>query len=188
VELGAAIRAERGRLRLTQSDLAMVAGTSRQAIAALEQERGRVSTLVAVEATLRLHVKGLTHGDTLIERVRLTRERRKLSLREVAARAGVSVNTVREIEAGRGAVSSLIRLVKAFAPHAHFRGGASRSQKTGFVTVGRRISQTHNPSDYFPTPAPITRLLLDSEEFSTDHEILGVRAIEKVLLNRPRNP
>ena len=189
LEIGEAIRAERQQLRLSQSELGDLIGVSRQAIAALEQSRGRLSTLLAVEPILRLNIIGLAHGDGLIERIGATRVRDVRSLRDVAASAGVSINTVREVEAGRGAVQSLLKIIVALLPGASLRAGTTRIQRKGFVTVGRRISDRHNPADYFATPAPVTRLLLDHEPFDNDKPILEpaageARAIDRVLRER----
>jgi len=174
---------------LNQSELGSLIGVSRHAIAALEKSRGRVSTLLAVEPILRLHVAGLSHGEGIVERVRATRARDRRTLREVAGAARVSVNTVREIEAGRGDVSSLTKIVAALAPGATMRSGTTRIQRQGFLSVGRRISDRHNPSDYFATLAPVTRLLLDHESFDIDKPILEpavgeARAIDRVLRER----
>ena len=189
MEIGEAIRAERQQLRVSQSELGDLIGVSRQAIAALEQSRGRLSTLLAVEPILRLNIIGLAHGEGLIERVGATRARDGRSLRDVAVSAGVSINTVREVEAGRGAVQSLLKIIEALLPGAQLRAGTTRIQRQGFVSVGRRISDRHNPSDYFATPAPITRLLLDHEPFDIDQPILEpavgeARAIDRVLRER----
>lgn len=189
MNIGEAVRAERQQLRLSQSELGSLIGVSRHAVAALEQSRGRISTLLAVEPILRLNIVGLSHGEGLVERVGATRARDRRSLRDVAASAGVCINTVREIEAGRGAVQSLAKIVTALVPGAQLRGGTTRIQRQGFITVGRRISDRHNPSDYFATPAPVTRLLLDHEPFDIEKPILEpavgeARAIDRVLRER----
>lgn len=186
MEIGEAVRVGRLGMRLSQADLATIAGVSRQAIAALERSKGRIKTLVDVEAALHLHATGLAHGNSLIERIKATRLRQGLGLREAASKSGLSVNTVRQIEAARGNVGSMARLISALAPSADIRAGATRSQRRGLATVGRRHLDRDNPADYFATPAPVTRLLLRHERFPAHGPVLEpavgkARAIDRVL-------
>lgn len=189
MEIGPVVRAERKRQRLTQTDLGRQVGVSRQAIAALEREGGRVSTLCALQPLLRLHAGGLARGKTILDQVRATRVRRGLSLRDVASATELAVNTVRDVERGGGSISSLMRICDFLSKGAVLKAGASHNSRHGFVTVTARQPRDGNPADYYATPAPVTRLLLDHESFDAAHPILEpavgeARAIDRVLRER----
>ena len=192
MEIGAEIRRARSDLRLTQEELGSLAGVSRQAVALVEANGGKVSTLRAIQQQLSLVTRGLPAGEHIGEQLRLAREKIGLSLREAAWSAAVAVNTLREVELGRGSVDSLRRVCAALSPKARMIVADSRAQRKGFVTVGKRGARTRNDSDYYPTPAAIVRLLLDHEEFSREHTILEptvgeARSIERVLMERGYN-
>lgn len=118
MDLGAAARSARRAVGMTQSDLAERAGVSRQAIALLESNRGRVSTLRAASRHIQFRIANLARGDEFELQVRTARHRLKLTQAALAQRAGLSIPTVRSVEKGGGSVISLSRIVEALAPKA----------------------------------------------------------------------
>lgn len=186
MNFGQAVRASRLSRKLTQSELAKRAGVSRQAIVLLESNSGRLSTLMAVQRFAPIRLLGLPPGHSFGQRVRAARGSR--TVEEVAAVAGVAANTVRALEADRGTVRSLSRLIVALAPDAAVRPVFERTR--GFATVGGRSSPNRTTQDYYATPAPIVRILLDNEEFvgSLLEPCVGeARVIEHVLRERGFN-
>ena len=189
MDIGDAIRTGRNALGLTQDQLGSMSGLTRQAVALAEKNAGRVSTLQAIRKHIPLATGGLPAGEHIGAQLRIVREEDGLSLREAAARAALAVNTLRDVEQGKGSIVSLRRVAAALKPKARIVFAKNRALVTGFVTVGRRTGRAGSSPDYFPTPAPITRLLLDHEAFAKDDAILEptvgeARAIERVLLER----
>jgi hypothetical protein len=112
-----------------------------------------------------------------------------MSLREVAERADIAVNTIREIEAGRGTMDRVHRLAGVVAPRAQAKALKNGSDRNGFVTVGWVADRNRHRADYYPSPAPIVRLLLDHEEFDKAQSVLEptvgqARVIERILRER----
>lgn len=189
MDIGLSIRQARTRKRLTQTEVANAIGVTRQALAMLEANRGRVSTLARFEAFMRVHVSGLKHGESIIEEMKATRARAKLSLRQLAERANISVNTLRGLESGTGSTNSLLAVLRVLSPKGEVSVMAPSRQRRALVTVARDINPNRDPHDYYATPAAITRLLLDHEVFSQEHPILEpavgeARAIDLVLKER----
>ena len=189
MDIGGAIRAGRNALGLTQDQLGSMSSLTRQAVALAEKNAGRVSTLEAIRKHVPLATRGLPTGEHIGAQLRIVREEKGLSLREAAARAALAVNTLRDVEQGKGSIVSLRRVAAALSPKARIVFAKNRSLAMGFVTVGRRTSRVTNSSDYYPTPAPIIRLLLDHEAFAKGDAILEptvgeARSIERVLLER----
>jgi len=190
MDFGAAVRKGRKLLNLPQQELARLAGTSRQAISLLEKNKGRMATLGAVEPHIVLHVTALNGSGSLQERMKQTRLKRGKRQSDIAALAGVAVNTVRALEAGGGSVEMMSRVIAALEPRAKIVvGKMARHRARTFLSVGTRRADTRSGSDYYVTPAPITRLLLDNEHFHAEHTILEpavgeARSIERVLKER----
>ena len=190
VNLGHALRLGRVARKLTQAELGKLAGLSRQAVAEIESNTGRVSNFLALEKHVPISITGLPMGARRIgERLRLARLAKSLSLRIAAERAEIAVNTVREIEAGRGTLEPLHRLTSVVAPRAQARPVKNGSNKNGIAVVGWVADRVRRRADYYASPAPIVRLLLDHEPFDRSHPILEpavgeARVIEKVLLER----
>ena len=189
MQLGGLIRAERERRKLSQAEVANAVGLSRQAVAALEQGRGRVSTLVAIEGFMRLHVTGLQRAGSIIDEVTATRAHRGWSLRDAGHYAAISVNTVRNLETGTGSVPALIKLLAALSSNGRASVRDPKVKSRGLITVASRRDPNRDPNDYYATPPAIVRLLLDHEEFSREHPILEpavgqARTIDKVLRER----
>ena len=167
VEFGLVIIDQRKRQNLSQHDVATATGTTRQAIAALEQNRGRVSTLATVLTMLRLRPTGLAPGLTIVDQIVATRQDRGWSLRKVAEQSQLSVNTVRNLEAGIGSIGSLIVLIDVLAPECELK-----KVNGGIPTVVRSRSLARNKLDYYATPQIIVRLLLENEYFDPEQIIL----------------
>jgi transcriptional regulator with XRE-family HTH domain len=105
----------------SQRTLADRIGLSAQVIKRLEQGVGSVTTLVAVMAALDFRLIGLGPGRTLAEQLRAARQKRGLSLTQMAGRTGLSRATVAGLEQGRGTVASLQRALAVIAPRARRR-------------------------------------------------------------------
>lgn len=116
MNFGAAVRDARRLQGWTQEELGWQSGFSRQAINRLEKNRGRISTLAAVEASLGLKFIGVASGANWAARVCSSRLARGLSVPAAARMANIAENTVRGIEIGSGSVESLTSLVAALAP------------------------------------------------------------------------
>ena len=156
---------------------------SRQAVILLESNKGRVSTLLAVQPYSPIRLRGLPSGNSFGERLRAARGSR--CIRDVATVAKVSDNTVRALERDGGTVQSLSRMILAVAPNASVTPVFERAR--GFKTVGGRRNPHRPVQDYYATPAPIVRVLLDHEEFggSLLEPCVGeARVIEQVLKER----
>lgn len=183
MNFGAAIRASRISRKLSQAELSQRIGVSRQAIGLLEGNAGRMSTLLAAQAHAPIQVSGLAVGRTLAERLRKSRGSR--SILKVACNAGVSPNTVRALEKGGGTVGSFTKVAVTLAPSVKVRAVPMR--RYGFKTVGGKRNNQRPIEDYYATPAPIARVLLDHEGFAGSilEPCVGeARVIEHVLFER----
>jgi transcriptional regulator with XRE-family HTH domain len=105
----------------TQRTLAERAGVDVQTIKRLEKGVGSVPTLIAVMSALAYRLSGVGPGDTLLEQLRVRRQRQRLSIADVAARAGVARATVVALERGEGSIASLLKLMALIAPNARRR-------------------------------------------------------------------
>ena len=141
MDIGGAIRAGRNALGLTQDQLGSMSSLTRQAVALAEKNAGRVSTLEAIRKHVPLSTRGLPTGEHIGAQLRIVREEKGLSLREAAARAALAVNTLRDVEQGKGSIVSLRRVAAALSPKARIVFAKNRSLAMGFVTVGRRTSR-----------------------------------------------
>lgn len=190
MNLGAAIRSGRVSRKLTQAELGKLAGLSRQAVASIESNVGRVSNFLALERHIPVSIVGLPAGSQKLgERIRLARLAKSISLQEAAGLAEIAVSTVREIEAGRGTLEPLRRLASVLAPKARARAVSEGPNRRGIAVVGWSADRARRRADHYATPAPIVRLLLDNEMIDRAHPVLEpavgeARAIERVLLER----
>ena len=103
-------RREKG---LTQERLAALVGTDRQGIHRLERGVGSFELLNKVMAALDYHITGLARGATLPEQLVNRRSKLKLSIAEVARRAGVTAATIARLEQGEASVASVIKVLAA---------------------------------------------------------------------------
>jgi hypothetical protein len=183
LDFGKAVRASRLSRKLTQAEVATLAGVSRQAIVLLESNGGRVATLLAVQPYALVKLQGLPPGKTFGERIRIARGPR--SIHDVAASAGISTNTVRALERDGGTVRCLSHLLNSLAPNASVVPVFDRTR--GFKTVGGRGNPNRTIQDYYATPAPIVRILLDQETFEgsiLEPAVGDARVVEQVLKER----
>lgn len=106
--LGNAVRKARKAAGFTQAKAAERAGVGVAAVRAIERGRGRVHTLAAVLAALRLELRGrgLVAGP-IGPALRGARARRRQSRRALATALGLSRNTLAAIEQNGGLVSAL---------------------------------------------------------------------------------
>ena len=101
---------------MTQQELAAQAGVSRQAIVLLESGAGRITTLLAVLDHAPVKFQNLPQPkDGLHARIRAAREANARSISDVAREAGVSVNTVKAVEAGGGTMGTLTKIMNVVA-------------------------------------------------------------------------
>jgi transcriptional regulator with XRE-family HTH domain len=112
------LRAARRQSGLSQEELAARAGVSRSAIVLLEGGKGSMRALAAVSPHLNFRPVGIGDGQRMAAQVRSARAKRRLTQAEVAAKAGVSIPTVRGIERGTGTVRSLQAVLAVVAPAA----------------------------------------------------------------------
>ena len=183
MNFGLAVRASRLSRKLTQAEVATLVGISRQAIVLLESNAGRVATLLAVQPYALVKLRGLPPGKTFGERIRAARGSR--SIHDVAASAGISSNTVRALESNGGTVRCLSLLLNSLAPEASVVPVFDRNR--GFKTVGGRGNPNRAIHDYYATPAPIVRILLDHETFEgsiLEPAVGQARVVEHVLKER----
>lgn len=105
----------------SQQTLAKRLGVDSQSIKRLEKGVGSVRTLVMAMTALDFRLTGLGAGKTLHQQLRATRQRRSISLAELAARTGLSKTTIASLERGDGSVASLLRLLAVLAPRVRRR-------------------------------------------------------------------
>jgi transcriptional regulator with XRE-family HTH domain len=181
-QLGRLFRDARKVAGLTQVKLASRAGIGLSAVQAVEQGRGRVSSLTAMLKTLGLELRGrqLAAGPIGAALV-LARKRRKISRRKLSAALGVSRNTLVAVETGGGLVGTLEAYAAAVAAGLYLsRLGEARPF---FVHSGN--SSVHHG---WETPAELGTVLseavggfdLDPCAGSTDKRMARVKA--RVLL------
>lgn len=87
----------------------------------MEKGVGSATTLIEAMKALDFHLTGVGRGATLPEQLRANRLGRSLSLRETAARTGMSRTTIAALERGEGTIASLLRLLSVLAPKARRR-------------------------------------------------------------------
>ena len=109
----AELRAHREKLGLSRSELASGLGSSELAIKRLEAGQGSTALLVQVMEKIEFHVAGLGRGWALNEQLRATRLRKKLSIAELSRRTSLSRQAIADVEAGRGSVRSILRVLES---------------------------------------------------------------------------
>lgn len=121
MDIGQAVREARKSIGLTQETLGLQAGVSRRAVILLEGNGGRVDTLEKATVALGLRITGLPPGATIGAQIAQARANRKLTQSALAEAAGVSIPTIREVENGRGLVTSVSAVLAVLAPEARRR-------------------------------------------------------------------
>lgn len=101
---------------LTPDQLAVFAGCSATDIHDIEAGLGRVEHLARVMDTLKIDLAGIKPGTMLHHRLTATREAKKWSVENLAARAGLSPECAANLETGRGDVKDLLIVLKVLAP------------------------------------------------------------------------
>ena len=115
------LRSARSDKGWTQKTLADRIDCSPQAVLRLERGIGSAATLEAAMAALEFRLTGIGPGNSLHEQLRNLRLKRGMSLENLAARTGLSRNTVASLERGGGSVASLLRMLQVLAPKAKRR-------------------------------------------------------------------
>lgn len=186
LSLGAALRQSRKLRKYSQDELAREVGLSRSAIVALEDGRGRMVSLCQVLPVCPVRIVGLPPAPTHGQQIAVAREVRGFSLAAAAKAAGLAQNTVRNVECDVGNVAAFLRLCAALS--ADFTVHATLPKKT---QIWRTVAGAHNlhrdSYDYYATPLPVTRLLLEHVEFDRTGSVLEpcvgeARAVEFALL------
>jgi transcriptional regulator with XRE-family HTH domain len=100
---------------LTRAALAAQVGASEQAIKRLETGTGSVSLWLDAMKATELRLTGIAAGATIVEQLVHARRRKGLTVQDVADRAGVARDTVSALEAGRGTISPLIKVLSVLS-------------------------------------------------------------------------
>ena len=129
--LAEAIKAARVRVGLTQDELARRSKVSRSAIAAMEAGRGDMSSLARIVDILDFRINRLGKGSTIALQCQHRREKAGLTKAEAATKMGVSIPTIRSIEAGRASLATLQKWFDVFAPRADLRALERTRHKAG---------------------------------------------------------
>src|SRR4051794_5781745 len=103
-------RKERG---FSQTSLASQIGVHQKAIARLEKGIGSTSLLVRAMDVVGYHVSGLAKGKDLPDQLAKRRLASRISIVELGRRTGLSCNTIRAVESGKGTVASLTKILAA---------------------------------------------------------------------------
>ena len=155
-QLGQFCRGARKTAGLTQADMAAQADIGLSAVQAVEQGRGRVSSLGAILNAMGLELRGrqLSAGPVGPALV-LARKRRKVSRRRLARALGMSRNTLVAVEQGGGLVATLEAYAGAVAAGLYL---ARPSDARSFsVTTGNASGNNE-----WGTPAWLATALSDS--------------------------
>ena len=113
MDIAVQIRNARKAFGLTQADVAARSKVSRSAVADLEGGGGSMQTLEAIAAVVDFRITGLASGHTFGEQVFKRRLKLGLTQDAVARKTGLSIPTVRNVENGKGSVSSFEKVVKS---------------------------------------------------------------------------
>lgn len=100
----------------SRATLAARMGVDAQTVKRMEAGVGSVATLAVAMAALDFQLTGLGPGRTLPVQISSRRCKLGMSLTDVARRAAVSRATVAGLEAGRGSIRSLVRVLTVIAP------------------------------------------------------------------------
>lgn len=161
---------------LTQLSLAKCIGVDAQAVKRMEKGVGSASTLVAAMNALDFRLIGVGRGATLPEQLRANRLGRSLSLREMAARTGMSRATIAGLERGEGTITSLLQLLSVLAPRAK-----RRAQERAYWGAGDKLDRDSR----FTPPEFMDHLYAAFGEVDLDpcaHRLSPVVARRRILL------
>ena len=111
---------------LSRDQLAQTLDSSSQAVKRAESGQGSSQFIIRMMFALDFHLAGLAKGRTLPDQLSATRLQLKMSQSELAKRASISRQTVREIEAGRGTIASMLRILEVLGPNSRPRQAAAR--------------------------------------------------------------
>ena len=123
----AELRRARESKGLSRRDLAARIGYEQQAIKRLEHGQGTTKFLVEVMQAVELHIAGLSRGHALTDQLAATRARLGMSIAELARRTGLSRQSIAAVEAQRGTVKSLLRILETLGPNARPRQPIARA-------------------------------------------------------------
>lgn len=143
----------------------------------MEKGVGSVPTLVAVMEALDFRLTGVGRGATLPQQLRVNRLGRSMSLREAAARTGMSRATIAGVERGEGSISSLLRLLSVLAPRAK-----RRAEERAFWGAGDKIDRDSR----FTPPEFMAHVYAAFGEIDLDpcaHRLSPVVAHRRILLD-----
>lgn len=117
----AELRAHREKKGLSRRELAAAIGTSNLAIKRLEAGQGSVGLLTRVMESVEFHLAGVARGWSLYEQLLATRLRKKRSIADISRHTSLSRQAIVDVEAGRGSVRSILRLLEYVGPAARTR-------------------------------------------------------------------
>lgn len=130
-----------------------------------------MSTLVAVLPHCPVDFRNLASAPTLAGQVSVARQLLGLSIPQAAHAAGVAPNTVRAIEGGNGNVAAFMVLAQALTTE--LQVVPVKPRPTGiWRTVAGKTNRHRDPTDYYATPAPIARMLLENVDFDRNASVL----------------
>ena len=147
-----------------------------------------MTTLTSVLAYTPVEFIGLPAGSTIGVRIAAARRAQGRSVSEVADAAKLSVNTVKGLEAGRGSLPTLLKLLQVIAPTASAKPLIDKPLRR-WRTVHGKVNPDRPLSDHYSTPAPLVEMLFDHVEFDRRARVLEpcvgeFRVIEHVLQGR----
>lgn len=188
MDIGGALKSSRKKRNLSIEEVSRRTGVTRQCIARLEQGDGRLASVERVMKCLRIRIDGLTaHDQPISVRIRMAREEAGLTVSQVSRAAGVAENSVRALEGGNSTLKTLAKVGPVVAPGAQVvaLGKVWRTVATAAGSVPRQAD------DYYATPAPIVRLLLDKVDIPDNWTLLEpcageARSIPIVMAERGR--
>ena len=111
---------------LSRRDLAAKLDCTEQAIKRLENGQATTGLLVKAMQAVDFHVAGLSKGWLLNDQLSATRIRKGLSISELARQTGLSRQSISAIEAHRGSVQTLLRILEVLGPEARPRQPMAR--------------------------------------------------------------
>lgn len=163
---------------LSQRGLADRVGVSAQMIKRLERNCvGSVPTLLAVISALDYQITGIGPGMGLIDQLCRRRQKKGLSIEQLAKHTGLSRTTIRGVEQGHGSVASLLKLLEALAPNAR-----RRAKERAYWGAGDK-----NDRDSRFTPADFMAHIYDAfgpvDLDPCSHELSPVIARRRIILS-----
>lgn len=130
-----------------------------------------MSTLTAVLPHCPVRFRGLAEAPTLATQITAARELLGFSIPQAAHASGVAANTVRALERGIGNVSAFMKIAETLVPNLEVV--PEKPRPTGiWRTVAGKTNRHRDPADYYATPAPIARMLLENVEFERAGTVL----------------